>query len=410
VKRQAVQSVPAVQESASTAVHSAALQPANAAGERLSATPRMVAQAQAISAGFGAAAHLPGPSPVVQRKINLQLGEGEVVNDAPLERVLTFLGTSDERDGTTFSNTIATDYGLREALKRLIERDATVTYGYPQAADLMAAVRAEARITHRGDSYELDKTFRGQDVARDSVYKVSRDDETSVIKQGPNLANEAAISAAVAGHENVINFLDKEDDNSKIRLEYAAQGTLSNYAVDSEAKAKRLARGIIAGLSHVHGRGVVHGDVGKANIFVGGTAEEPVAKIADFGESMTGADAITYNLSSDISAGANALKGLAEPFSATSAEAHAFVQLLQQLIDDALDVTQKASLANPQPLRELAVGSGLAGSIETVTEEHIAQIRNMFELPEAGPAPDADEIDALRTRWSALANNAWLAH
>jgi hypothetical protein len=135
-----------------------------------------------------------------------------------------------------------------------------------------------------------------------------------------------------------------------------------------------------------------------------------VAKIADFGESMTGADAITYNLSSDISAGANALKGLAEPFSATSAEAHAFVQLLQQLIDDALDVTQKASLANPQPLRELAVGSGLAGSIETVTEEHIAQIRNMFELPEAGPAPDADEIDALRTRWSALANNAWLAH
>jgi hypothetical protein len=123
---------------------------------------------------------------------------------------------------------------------------------------------------------------------------------------------------------------------------------------------------------------------------------------------MTGADAITYNLSSDIYSAANALKGLAEPFSAESAEALAFVQLLQPLMAEATRINTKALQAIPQDPRQLAVTLEYAPTPEEVTAEQIAEVSG-FLLP-PGDAPNAEEIQALRDEWSALAESAWLAH
>jgi len=346
-----------------------------------------------------------GSNCVVQRKIDLQSLFGKA-RDAKLDKVLGFLGASDAEYETNYRDTVERDYGFRTALQGLIREPQTHTYGFLQASNLMADVRVAARITHRGNVYELERTFRGADQARDSVYKVSRGGETSVIKEGPNLAHEAAITEMVStGHANVINMLDKEADNSKIRLEYASQGTLKDYNVDSEAKAKGLAKGIISGLNHVHSRGVVHGDVGRANVFLSGTADAPVAKIADFGESMAGAEAITYNLASDISGGVNLLRGLAQGIE--NAQAQNFRGALDLLQAEALRLTQKASAAKPQDARALAVEMGFAASAEEVTDEIVENVRLM--LPEPGEAPTDLEIQAVRTSWNALAQHPWLS-
>jgi serine/threonine protein kinase len=327
---------------------------------------------------------------IVQRQIDLQ-PYGEKITDVPLDKVLDFLGMSDSNNKTSFRRTIEGDYGFRTALQRLIGDGEIRTYGFLQAAELMAAGRTEARITHRGATYDLDRTFRGADQARDSVYKVRGGEGISVIKSGPDLAKEAGITEQVTGHENVVGLLDREDDNSQIRLEYAAQGTLADFNVDDANKARTLIRGIINGLNHVHEQGVVHGDVGAANVFVGGTQAAPVAKIADFGESMQGPDAITNNLANDISGGTNLLQSLAAKVD--SDLARQFIVTIAALRHSALDLMRKAELAVPLSAEQLELFAVLGE-----------------EPPAQGLPPTAEEITDIRARWLELLNSPFLAN
>lgn len=58
----------------------------------------------------------------------------------------------------------------------------------------------------------------------------------------------------------------------------------------SDEQRRSLVRDILVGLAHVHAKGVIHNEIDAKNIFLGGTDEVPVAKIADFGDNSFAKD------------------------------------------------------------------------------------------------------------------------
>lgn len=151
----------------------------------------------------------------------------------------------------------------------------------------------------KGQTYNIQKIIPKQDriyIVKDSTGK------TFVIKKvvdEERFRKETSLMETVSGHENVIGIAGKDEGKKLILMEYATQDNLlSLYGKNkkaeyqhSEAKAKTLIKGILSGVKHIHSRGVYEGDLDAKNIFIGGTLENPVAKIADFGEGGTIGDA-----------------------------------------------------------------------------------------------------------------------
>jgi eukaryotic-like serine/threonine-protein kinase len=106
-----------------------------------------------------------------------------------------------------------------------------------------------------------------------------------------------ARSVASLGHENVMRVYDYGEDAAGpfMALEWLPGGTLEERLANGilpAAETERIARGVAAGLSHLHARGFVHRDLKPANVLF--DAEER-PKLADFGlaRSAAGAGALT---------------------------------------------------------------------------------------------------------------------
>jgi serine/threonine-protein kinase len=106
-----------------------------------------------------------------------------------------------------------------------------------------------------------------------------------------------AQAAATLAHENVTRVYDYGEGEAGpfIALEWLPGGSLEDRLGTEPlppAETRRVARGIAAGLAHLHGRGLVHRDLKPANVMFD---EEDRPKLADFGlaRSTVGAGTLT---------------------------------------------------------------------------------------------------------------------
>jgi serine/threonine-protein kinase len=101
------------------------------------------------------------------------------------------------------------------------------------------------------------------------------------------ITREARLWVQASGHPNVLPVIEAEvyDGQVAIVSEYAAEGSLKAWLRQNGGKAPSvevavtMGSGILAGLSHLHARGLVHRDLKPANVILqGGTP-----RLADFG-------------------------------------------------------------------------------------------------------------------------------
>lgn len=101
------------------------------------------------------------------------------------------------------------------------------------------------------------------------------------------LLQEATAWARATGHPNVLEFLDARVFDGQVVLvsEYAPDGSLKDWLerhggrAPSVEAAVEMARGILAGLEHLHARSIIHRDVKPENVLLSGTTP----RLADFG-------------------------------------------------------------------------------------------------------------------------------
>ena len=101
------------------------------------------------------------------------------------------------------------------------------------------------------------------------------------------IRQEASLWVHASGHPNVLPIIDADiyDEQIVIVSEYAPDGTLSKWIEKHSGKAPsvqdavRLTEGILAGLEHLHERGVIHRDLKPDNILL----QRDTPRLADFG-------------------------------------------------------------------------------------------------------------------------------
>jgi Protein kinase domain len=101
------------------------------------------------------------------------------------------------------------------------------------------------------------------------------------------LLQEAIHWARATGHLNVLEFLDARVFDGQVVLvsEYAPDGSLKDWIgrhggrAPSVVAAVEMTRGILAGLEHLHTRGIIHRDIKPENVLLLGATP----RLADFG-------------------------------------------------------------------------------------------------------------------------------
>lgn len=98
---------------------------------------------------------------------------------------------------------------------------------------------------------------------------------------------EAALWVHASGHPNVLPIIDADiyDEQVIIVSEYAPDGSLSKWLAEHGGKAPtvedalRMTEGVLAGLEHLHERGIIHRDIKPDNILL----QRGTPRLADFG-------------------------------------------------------------------------------------------------------------------------------
>jgi formylglycine-generating enzyme required for sulfatase activity len=128
----------------------------------------------------------------------------------------------------------------------------------------------------------LAQDFSGS-TPREVAVKTPHDSEIDL----DALLQEATLWARVTGHLNVLEFLAARVFNGQVVLvsEYAPDGSLKDWLgrhggrAPSVEAAVEMTRGILAGLEHLHIRGIIHRDIKPENILLLGATP----RLADFG-------------------------------------------------------------------------------------------------------------------------------
>jgi eukaryotic-like serine/threonine-protein kinase len=127
----------------------------------------------------------------------------------------------------------------------------------------------------------MSEVWRAHDTTLDRVVAVKLLSPTADLER---FRREAQAVAALS-HENVMRVFDygERESGPFMALEWLPDGTLEDRLAHGALppdETRRLARGIAAGLAHLHSRGLVHRDLKPTNVLFD---EEGRPKLADFG-------------------------------------------------------------------------------------------------------------------------------
>lgn len=126
---------------------------------------------------------------------------------------------------------------------------------------------------------------RGAVLTTQVAIKLPFDEEANL----DSINREARVWLAATGHPNVLPVMEADvyDGQVIIVSEYASGGTLKDWLdrngskAPSVAAAVQMMSGILAGLEHLHSKGLVHCDLKPSNVLL----QEGIPRITDFGVS-----------------------------------------------------------------------------------------------------------------------------
>eukprot|EP00123_Amoebidium_parasiticum_P012475 comp21379_c0_seq1/m.29405 comp21379_c0_seq1/g.29405 ORF comp21379_c0_seq1/g.29405 comp21379_c0_seq1/m.29405 type:complete len:572 (-) comp21379_c0_seq1:467-2182(-) len=131
--------------------------------------------------------------------------------------------------------------------------------------------------------------------ASGQVYEADAPDGHKVALKEMKLANQDRIDLIAneilvmrdSRHPNIVNFLDSYlvDNTLWVVMEYMQGGSLTdvienNFCTISEPQMACITKQALAGLEHLHGKGVIHRDIKSDNLLISNTGE---VKLTDFG-------------------------------------------------------------------------------------------------------------------------------
>jgi eukaryotic-like serine/threonine-protein kinase len=124
---------------------------------------------------------------------------------------------------------------------------------------------------------------RGAFATTQVALKLTLDDEPDL----DAIAQESQVWARLAGHANVLPIIEADTYDGQVVIvsEYAPDGSLADWlkrhggAAPTTAAALGMTSGILAGLEHLHAKGVIHRDLKPQNILLQGDTP----RLTDFG-------------------------------------------------------------------------------------------------------------------------------
>ena len=105
------------------------------------------------------------------------------------------------------------------------------------------------------------------------------------------IRHEAGLWAQIGSHPNIVPIFEASVYEGQVVIvsEYVAEGSLAEWLkrhggkVPTPDEVARITLGVLAGLEHLHGLGIVHRDIKPANVLL----QNGVPRLADFGLSRT---------------------------------------------------------------------------------------------------------------------------
>lgn len=136
------------------------------------------------------------------------------------------------------------------------------------------------------------KTFLAKDKKMGRPVALSFVKPDAIVSDPDGTEREAKVLGLIGRHPNVVSLFDFEisDDGSAqyMVFEYLSGGTLTQHLAETGPMSLdallRLGRQLCRGLSHLHGRGLIHRDVSPDNIWLD---ERLVAHLGDFDSAIT---------------------------------------------------------------------------------------------------------------------------
>jgi serine/threonine protein kinase len=152
-----------------------------------------------------------------------------------------------------------------------------------------------------GGQYEIQKvlgegdrkrTYLALDTRMGRLVALSLVKREAMLDDPEGTEREARVLGRIGEHDNVVSLYGYGTDSSRsveyMVFEYLVGGTLAEYLLTSSPPALgdilRLGRQLCRGLSHLHGRGLIHRDVSPDNVWLD---ERHVAHLGDFDSAIT---------------------------------------------------------------------------------------------------------------------------